>query len=111
MAGEMGLTISPVSIALHSTGYSSLSACRGCEMRVVQAGAADLVASPPSSQAKNLHDIGLLATGSSSLQLIELPVKLQEPHRVPPTVPTRVDSEAVRTPRDRWPVANVLYSI
>ena len=69
MAGEMGLTISPVSIALHSTGYSSLSACRGCEMRVVQAGAADLVASPPSSQAKNLHDIGLLATGSSSLQL------------------------------------------
>lgn len=31
MAGEMGLTTSPVSIALHGTGYSSLSACRGCK--------------------------------------------------------------------------------
>ena len=80
-------------------------------IRVVQTGAPDLVASRPSSLADNLHDIGILATGSSFLQLRDLSVELQEPHRVSPTVPTRVDSEAVRTPRDRWPVANVLYSI
>ena len=80
-------------------------------IRVVQTGAPDLVASRPSSLADNLHDIGILATGSSFLQLIDLPVELQEPHRVSPTVPTRVGCEAVRTPRDRWPVANVLYSI
>ena len=78
---------------------------------VVQTRAPDLMASPPSSLANNLHDIGLLATGSSPLQLIDLPVELQEPHRNAPTVPTRMYSEPVRMPRDRWPVANVLYSI
>ena len=110
MAGEMGLNTFCVSIAMHSTGCSSHLVHLGREL--VLSRLARLVLPtcwhrdtlrlqticmvseylPP-----GLHSYSSRFSRSSSKSRIGSA--------------DRADAHVVRTPRDRWPVANVLYSI